>query len=211
MPTIAIVRYTSPGEDGATFMGYLASLRSPNHNPEQYSLWPVRTAIEPQFKLAAMVNEHGSWPRIFFGRALNKTRRGGLSLVDGLVAFLSGKLHRLRRASAEISLHGNFPKRWVVHRQAGGVSARRSRSSARHRIGIGLLGELVGGVQQGIDDEPKILAILRRAEVLLDQRIQFASESALHGDPPSATCVGREQAIRAVMPSLDLAQGDRSD
>jgi hypothetical protein len=63
MPTIAIVRYTSPGEDGATFMGYLASLRSPNHNPEQYSLWPVRKAIEPQFKLAAMVNEHGSWPR----------------------------------------------------------------------------------------------------------------------------------------------------
>src|SRR6516225_5979106 len=59
MPTIAIVRYTSPGEDGATFMGYLASLRSPNHNPEQYSLWPVRKAIEPQFKLAAMVNEHG--------------------------------------------------------------------------------------------------------------------------------------------------------
>jgi hypothetical protein len=62
MPTIAIVRYTSPGEDGATFMGYLASLRSPNHNPEQYSLAGAQ-AIEPQFKLAAMVNEHGSWPR----------------------------------------------------------------------------------------------------------------------------------------------------
>ena len=58
MPTIAIVRYTSAGEDGATFMGYLAIAKS-QLNPEQYSLWPVRKAIEPQFKLAAMVNEHG--------------------------------------------------------------------------------------------------------------------------------------------------------
>jgi hypothetical protein len=61
MPTIAIVRYTSAGEDGATFMGHLASLRSPSQlNPEQYSLWPVRKATEPQFKLATMVNEHGN-------------------------------------------------------------------------------------------------------------------------------------------------------
>jgi hypothetical protein len=60
MPTIAIVRYTSPGEDGAIFMGYLASFAKSQHNPEQYSLGPVRKAIEPQFKLAAMVNEHGS-------------------------------------------------------------------------------------------------------------------------------------------------------
>jgi hypothetical protein len=61
MPTIAIVRYTSPGEDGATFMGYLARVVAKSqHNPEQYSRWPVRKAIEPQFKLAAMVNEHGS-------------------------------------------------------------------------------------------------------------------------------------------------------
>ena len=49
------------------------------------------------------------------------------------------------------------------------------------RIGTGLLGELVGGVQQGIDDEPKILAKLRRAEVLLNQLVQFAGESAFHG------------------------------
>ena len=49
------------------------------------------------------------------------------------------------------------------------------------RVGIRLLCDLVGGVQQGIDDEPKILAILRLAEVLLDQLVQFAGESALHG------------------------------
>ncbi len=61
MPTMAIVRYTSPGEDGATFMGYLARVVAKSqHNPEQYSLWPVRKAIEPQFKLTAMVNEDGS-------------------------------------------------------------------------------------------------------------------------------------------------------
>jgi hypothetical protein len=60
MPTIAIVRYTSPGEDGGTFMGYPRDVAKSQHNPEQYSLWPVRKAIEPQFKLAAMVNEHGS-------------------------------------------------------------------------------------------------------------------------------------------------------
>ena len=77
MPTIAIVRYTSPGEDGATFMGYLASLRSPNHNPDQYSLWSVRKAIEPQFKLAAKVNEHGSWPPVrIAGSASRRSTHG---------------------------------------------------------------------------------------------------------------------------------------